>query len=209
MTHSLLEAKNITCYRGDRLLLHNFNLHLDSGQLLQVVGPNGVGKTTLLRILTGVLQSYQGDVLWQGMSIQKRLNEYYKDIFYIGHDLGIKAELTVFENLRFDLRYKNCRRSQIMDAIEALNLDHFHSSLCRNLSQGQRQRVALAKLALSNVRLWILDEPFASLDDLGMQKMQLLFKQKVQEGGSILLATHRLLTLKSLPVCSLQLVENR
>lgn len=205
MSHLFLQAKNITCSRGNRLLLQDLNFTVSSGEILQVTGPNGVGKTSLLKILTGILPIESGEVLWQGQSIKKNFDEYYQNLFYLGHDRGIKSDLTVFENLFLDLKYQSRDHSKILSAIQKLDLTGFEKVLGRHLSQGQRQRVALAKLLLSEVQLWILDEPFAALDSVGVECIQELIQQQINKNGSVILSTHRPLTLNNCSIRTLWL----
>ena len=194
-----LQAKRITCHRNQRVLFKDINIDLGEGDCLQVIGSNGVGKTSLLRILAGLLSFYSGDVFWRGIPINKNKPEYYRSLCYLGHQQGIKLELTVEENLRFNLRKMKNSGDQINQLLSNLQLTEYHSSMCYQLSQGQRQKVALARILLSDAPIWILDEPFATLDAKSMEKMQYYFLQKLKQGGMIILSTHRLLTLENLP----------
>lgn len=207
MSMPILSVKKVACYRQDKSLFRNINFRLHESELLQIVGCNGAGKTTLLRILTGIFQNYEGEIDWHGISIKKQLGEYTRNIFYLGHRHGIKNELTVYENIRFDLKCQTVSKSQILSAIEEMGLNGLDSTLCGHLSQGQRQRVALSKLILAKNKLWVLDEPFASLDLQAQNKMQQLLQQKISEGGAIIFTSHQPFLLNDIPLKILELSE--
>lgn len=192
--HFQLQAKHLTCYRGERLLINDLSFNVSSGELLQVVGENGSGKTTLLRALTGIFPPQSGEILWQGRLIQRDRLEYQRQFYYLGHQIGVKSELTALENLRLGFRVQ----ADVGEVVSELKLGPLQNILSRHLSRGQRQRVALAKLLLSDASLWILDEPFASLDSVMMDKVQMLLAKKIEKGGGVILTSHRALTLTKL-----------
>lgn len=205
MNQPILSAHNLSCARGERLLFDGLSFDLMPGELVQVVGPNGTGKTSLLRALTGVLSLETGDILWQGQPIQKYKALYHSDLLYIGHKQGVKSELTVFENVHFNFDQNVYSDAEIMQALDQLNLREFAFHFARQLSQGQRQRTALTKLLLNNANLWILDEPLAALDVHGVEKIQAIFRDKITAGGTILFTTHQPLTGCDMPIRTLQL----
>lgn len=167
---SPLIAKNITCVRGERVLFQDLNIKLHAGELLQVVGDNGVGKSSLLRILAGLLVPESGEVISD------------QECFYLGHALSIKSELTVSENI-------GC--SNIEKILQMWSLEQYENQLCKTLSQGQRQRVALARLSLSPEKWWILDEPFAHLDAEGVLQLEKLLQLHLDNQGMIVMSSHR------------------
>ena len=184
-----LEANRIACSRGDHLLFNELSFIMNNGDLLQIVGPNGIGKTTLLRVLTGIIPLQAGEVCWQGKAIQNNRTNYYQQLSYLGHRVAIKNALTVLENIRLE----SCldKQSHYQDIMETLGLAGIQHRLIRQLSRGQRQRVAWAKLLLSNAMLWILDEPFASLDEAMKHKIQGLMAEKLRNGGAVIMTSHR------------------
>lgn len=198
MHHPLLQANQITCLRNECLLLDNLNFQLSAGELLQIVGANGSGKTSLLRILMGLLQPERGELFWKGVPIQHDREAYYRHLCYLGHQQGIKKNLTVTENLRFTFTEKTYEQNDIQQAIDEIGLSGYEEQLARQLSQGQRQKLALAKLLLSDATLWLLDEPLAALDLESAHKIQRLFAKKITEGGAIILTTHHPLTFDNL-----------
>src|SRR5262249_43078017 len=154
-TH-LLTVKNLTYLRGERILFRELEFAIEQGQLLQIVGPNGSGKTTLLRLLTGILSLQQGEIFWKNQLMQKDRHAFLNSLLYIGHRLGIKADLSVFENLSLNVYREIIQPSHLNAVITQMNLLPQRDQLCRYLSQGQKQRVALAKLFISDHPLWIL-----------------------------------------------------
>ena len=162
----MLVAQNLCCERGDRCLFSALDFSLNPGSLLYVEGANGTGKTTLLRTICGLFTPESGDILWNGTKTRSLGDEFRKDVIYLGHHNGIKLDLTGLENLRFTLAMDgvNATEDQLLDALEDIGLGGYEDLPVRVLSQGQKRRVALARLLLSKIPLWILDEPFTALD---------------------------------------------
>lgn len=133
-----LQVKKLTCTRGDRRLVKNFCLSLRSGEIIQIVGHNGVGKTTLLKSLVGIVPLECGEVLWQGQPIQRDRLRYYKNIYYLDHQIGVKSELTVIENILLDVRME--RKKDWYSVLVKFGLANRQNTPARQLSQGQRQR---------------------------------------------------------------------
>ena len=176
-----LTVNKLSCRRGNHCLWQNLEFAVSPGELLQITGANGSGKTSLLRILAGLAPPDSGTVHWQGLPIA-----------YLGHQLAVKAELTVQENLRFQMQTTtaNTRLAALEQMGLTAHLDHFGYQL----SQGQKQRLALARLLINPALLWILDEPLAGLDAEMTEKVAVLMTQHVQQGGLIVFTTHRPLT---------------
>jgi len=190
----MLEAVDLTCERGERLLFSRQSFSAEHGTLLRVAGPNGTGKTSLLRIMCGLLEPTAGEIRWKGGNIRRLREEYWKDLVYIGHLNGVKDDLTVRENLRVSVRVAGRRadEAQLAQALDAVGLAGFEDSMARFLSQGQRRRVALARLYVSEeVPLWILDEPFTALDVRGVANLSALIARHIQNGGTVVLTTHQ------------------
>ncbi len=187
---TLLHIRSLTAYRNERLLMRDVNFSLGRGELLQVVGPNGCGKTTLLRIIIGLLPPQEGEVLFREKLIGVDRQAYHRNVFYLGHQIGVKGDLTVNEQLRFARR---CSFEKISTEVvlKELDLYDYKNEFCRNLSRGQCQRVALAMMMLSDAVLWILDEPFSALDQAAQIKVQDIFLRKIEEGGSIIFTSHQ------------------
>ena len=188
-----LEAIDLHCARGERSLFSALSFTLRGGELLRIGGPNGSGKTSLLRIACALLEPTRGEVRWAGENIRRLQEEFWRQIVYIGHASAIKDDLTSAENLRVACTLAGIRAqpARIGEALRELGLGGCENLPTRVLSQGQRRRVALARLALSEAMpLWILDEPFAALDPAAVERVQNLIAQHLARGAAVVLTTH-------------------
>jgi heme exporter protein A len=192
-TNHTLTADNLVGVRGDRLLFEQLNFNLSNGTVLYLQGANGSGKTTLLRTICGLSKPYEGSVSWCGENIHTLAEEYSQHVLYIGHLSGIKEDLTALENLQFSLALSgmNISENKATETLKMLGLAKGLNLPTRMLSQGQKRRVALARLWLQDLPLWILDEPFTALDTLATA----LLKQKIEayahDGGIVVMTTHQ------------------
>jgi len=203
----MLEAQNLSCTRGDRELFTDLNFKLEPGTLLYVEGPNGSGKTTLLRAICGLFLPTDGNILWQGENTRSLAEDFRKDVIYLGHHNGIKLDLSGLENLHIAsvLDGDNVSEEQLWDALKHMGLAGFEDLPTRSLSQGQKRRVALARLLANSARLWILDEPFTALDVAAVERLQTIIAEHVNKGGIVMLTTHQEVALTSGQVDRLQL----
>lgn len=200
----MLSAHRLCCERDDRILFSDLDFSLRPGQVLQVRGSNGSGKTTLLRIICGLVDSYEGELRWQGEALSDREEQLFPSLLYIGHRVGVNRVLTPRENLRWSCRlHSEVSEQALMEALEGVGLRGFEDSQCFSLSAGQQQRVALARLLLSPASLWILDEPFTTLDVTGVALLESLLGQHARRGGAALVTTHHALDLPELEVLDL------
>ncbi|NBU24841.1 MAG: cytochrome c biogenesis heme-transporting ATPase CcmA [Gammaproteobacteria bacterium] len=195
-----LKAIGIRVYRGDHAVLDGLDCELGTGRCLQVTGANGAGKTTLLRVLCGLIEPEEGELWWRGSRISLRSPEYQRALCYLGHLPPLKDDLTGRENLRFAsvLRSTSApggREAAIGAALAEVGAADFADRPTRSLSTGQRRRVALAALPLSEASLWILDEPIANLDAAGQAVVASLIARQLARGGSVIAATHQELGL--------------
>ena len=203
----MLDVSDLECTRGDRRLFTGLCFDLPPGTLLHVEGPNGSGKTTLLRAVCGLLQPQQGDIRWGGENIRRLKEDYCREVLYLGHLNGIKNDLTGLENLTVSatLDGDQVQQGEVWAALKRMGLAGFEDLPTRVLSQGQKKRVALARLPLSNARLWVLDEPFTALDKAAVELLQTLIAEHVDEGGMAIITTHQEVPLTSGQIQRLQL----
>ena len=187
------------CRRGDRRLFSGLDFALDAGTLLHVRGRNGSGKTTLLRTHCGLFTPEAGEIRWRGQPTRELGEEFQRDLLYFGHLNGIKGDLTGIENLTIAATLDGDRVDQtaIWEALKQIGLAGFEDLPTRMLSQGQKKRVALARLILSRAPLWILDEPFTALDTGAVALLQRLIADHIAAGGLAVLTTHQEVPLTS------------
>jgi len=199
---ALLSVHDLACTRGERLLFKGMNFTVGSGELLLVQGGNGQGKTSLLRLLTGLSRPDQGEVRWRGELIQRQRDTYHAEMTYLGHANGVKEDLNPIENLRFaeGLRGHAFDAARATATLERLGLARCLDLPCRVLSFGQRRRVALAALLMSTAKLWILDEPLTGLDAHAVALMEQLIRDHLAGGGLAVATTHQALNLEGIPV---------
>lgn len=193
--HATLQADGLTCIRDTSVLFENLSLSVESGQLLVIEGKNGSGKTSLLRILSGIRQQEEGSVSWNGKNIEKLGAAYRQDIAYLGHHNGIKHELTAVENLQMARIYGKISDKLLDDVLETIGLLQKADLKTSNLSAGQKRRLAMARLLLTDCSLWILDEPLTALDKAGIQLFEDLLKQHIAGGGIAVLSSHHEINL--------------
>ncbi len=190
----MLQTIDLECMRGERLLFAHLDFTVEAGTCLHIAGENGAGKTSLLRILCGLLSPTHGEVQWEGRNIRKLREDYWQQLAYVGHLNGVKDDLTALENVRFGsaVTGRAAPAERARTALAELALGAFEGSQARFLSQGQKRRVALARLFLAEAaRLWILDEPFTALDVRGVGVLVDLIERHTARGGIVVLTTHQ------------------
>ena len=204
-TSTLLEARDLGCIRNDRQLFAHLDFALEAGDMLVVEGPNGCGKTSLLRILTGLRLADGGEILWRGEPIDRLAGDYYEQVNYVGHHDGIKLELSCLENLRLARAMGIPSEADLDDVLEQVNLYAYGESEVASLSAGQKRRLALARLLATDSLLWILDEPFTSLDKASMELFASLFERHLERDGVVVITSHHDIVLPSREVQRLNL----
>jgi len=189
----MLEAVNLSCARGERRLFSGLNFSLPAGSYLQAFGPNGSGKTSLLRIVCGLAAPAAGEVRWDGTDIWGLGEEYFGAIAYVAHQNGVKDELDPIENLRISsgVAGNALSKREAQAVLERVGLGKQQHLPARLLSAGQRRRLALSRLLASRARLWVLDEPLASLDDDGARLARKLISEHLTSAGMAIIATHQ------------------
>ncbi len=203
----MLEVVDLECTRGDRKLFSGLGFSLVEGELLHLFGHNGSGKTTLMRTLCGLIQQSAGEVLWNGTPIRKQGEEFTREVIYIGHKNGIKDDLTGVENLCISSTLDGfpVSEEEAWDALERMGLRGHEDLPTRVLSQGQKRRVALARLLVNRAKLWVLDEPFTALDKAAVEYLQEIIRSHLDRGGMVILTTHQEVRITQGQVRELQL----
>lgn len=201
-----LRISNLACQRNGRVLFQNLNFSLNKGNVLFVAGENGSGKTSLLRILCGFRRQEEGEIYWN----KKRIGvspDYFQDISYVGHNNGIKDDLTVEENLSLMCTLLNVSKVDTDLVLKQIGLIEQADVLTGLLSAGQKRKLALSRLLVANSVLWLLDEPFTSLDKSSVEFFEGLIKLHVNRGGLIILTSHHEVNLSDLTVRYLNLAD--
>lgn len=189
-----LEARAVHLWRGEKHLLRGVSFVLSSGELLQVVGPNGVGKTSLLRCVAGLLPTESGDIVWRGRQVWEATDDFHQHLAYLAHVNGLKGDLTALENLRYGVGVKReVTTDELHETLQLLQIAQCADLPVRALSAGQKRRVALARIMLTRAALWILDEPITNLDAAGIALFESRIADHMRAGGMILTAAHQLL----------------
>lgn len=202
-----LEVRELTCSRGDRQLFHDITFNLNAGQLLYLQGHNGSGKTTLLRSLAGLLIPERGEILWNGSNTRRERQAFQQDLLFLGHLNGLKGDLSAVENLRYHsaLRGAAIAEADAWQTLSDIGLRGFEDLPVKYLSQGQKRRVALARLWLDRSALWVLDEPFSALDTAAVASLQEVIRKHLHRGGMAILTTHQEVPLIDTQVQRLEL----
>jgi heme exporter protein A len=188
-TAPLLEARALSFHRQDEPVFAPLNFLLRVGELVLIEGDNGSGKTTLLRMLAGLLHLDAGELLWRGDVLQR--DQCAGDILFLGHQLGLKADLTPRENLAIAVGLHGGRDGvSVSSALDGIGLSGYEDEPVRRLSAGQKKRAALARLALLPATLWLLDEPYANLDRIGIALVNDLLERHTDDGGAAMVTSH-------------------
>ena len=189
----MLEVVNLTCVRGTRRLFKDLNFSAESGELVELHGPNGSGKTSLLRILCGLATPAGGEVRWNGTSIRSLGEEYFGSVAYLAHQNAVKDELTAIENLRISSAVcgNALDKKEAQETLKRVGLTQQQNLPARALSAGQQRRLAMTRLLTSTARLWILDEVLTSLDDAAMNLSREFISEHLKQDGMAIVATHQ------------------
>jgi heme exporter protein A len=189
----MLSVSNLSCVRADQTLFSGVGFELAPGECLHLEGGNGVGKTSLLRILAGFSPAAQGEVRWQGELLGSSACRLPQDLLYLGHQLALKEELNALENLQAGaaIAGMSIAREAALAALQRLGLGSRAALPVRVLSQGQKRRVALARLVLQTQPLWLLDEPFVALDGPAQSLVAGFMEAHLARGGMVLFTSHQ------------------
>jgi heme exporter protein A len=198
-----LEAKGLSCIRDDRVLFEGLDFTLQNNQVLLLEGKNGSGKTSLLRIVCGFREQDAGELLWCERTIKD--SDFFAEMAYVGHLDGVKKELTVLENLKMSLALSQAGKYTIDQALDKVHLAGYDDSLVQALSAGQKRRLSLARLLITKKSLWVLDEPFTSIDKQGIKLIEAIMHEHISNGGMIILTSHHDLVLHEADVQKINL----
>jgi heme exporter protein A len=198
MNPSALRLQNLACIRGGKTLFTDLSVALEPGHLLRITGSNGAGKSSLLRMLCGLLTPSMGSIQWGSNSINADRDFFHTQLIYLGHTPALKGDLSAEENIiaAGSLSGDVITSSMARAALVSSGLGHLTSKLARTFSQGQKQRVALARLQLAQDKpLWLLDEPFNALDQDANEALQALIQGHLIRGGMVALSSHQVVAL--------------
>jgi heme exporter protein A len=186
-----LTADALTLFRGDRCLFKGLSFALNPGELLLLKGRNGSGKTSFLRAIAGLLELESGHVVWNDVAVTKEPQIFQNSLVWMAHQVGFKGDLTLLENLHFEASLRPQSSQDLEDVLKRLGLNRLKRLPMRSLSAGQRRRVALARMLLSDAQLWIMDEPVANLDDEGRALVIELISEHLAADGMVIMAAHQ------------------
>ena len=188
----MLLANNINFKRNNKTILRNINLSLPPKKIIHLSGKNGIGKTTLLKILTNILEPEIGEIFWNGKNIKKNPFEFYKNTTFIMDQQSSNNNLTVKENIFFwcKLFYSKIKSHEIESILEILQLNTYQNSHVNNLSYGEIKKLELSRLIIEQKKLWVLDEPYIGLDDKSVELINETIKNHAELGGMVIFTSH-------------------
>lgn len=192
----MLTVSGVHLWRGDRHVLRGVSFTAAPGRCVLLTGRNGAGKTSLIRVIAGLLEPEEGTVLWRGVSARSHRHDFHAELAYLGHEPPLKGDLTGRENLQFATAIRHAVSAAAMEAaLVRTGAVAFADRAVRTLSAGQRRRVALAGVLLTGAQLWLLDEPTTNLDADGQQLVADLIGEQLERGGLAVAAVHHSLPL--------------
>ncbi|MGI9205934.1 MAG: cytochrome c biogenesis heme-transporting ATPase CcmA [Woeseiaceae bacterium] len=191
----LLSGNDLCLFRGDRCLFKSINFALNEGQLLIIEGPNGSGKTSLLRGIAGLLDFEHGDIMWNEQPSGSNRQAFRGDLVWLSHKIGFKGDLNLVENLRLEASLRETHEDRLPQVLERLDLAALTALPIRALSAGQQRRIALARMLLAKARIWMMDEPFTNLDKAGQSLVSELLTEHLAKGGASIVASHQQLNV--------------
>ena len=192
-----LSANALTLIRGETCLFQDLGFALNPGELLLLEGQNGSGKTSLMRAIAGMLSLESGEIFWNGNDVSRQRQEFHGELVWIAHRTGLKGDLTLVENLRFEASLRPQSDIDSATVYERLGISRLKTLPLRSLSAGQQRRVALARMLLADVPLWLMDEPFTNLDREGRKLVVELVEEHLANGGMCVMAAHQDVDIKA------------
>ncbi len=206
---SKFNTTNLECIRRDNILFQGLDFSLEDGELLQIDGVNGSGKSSLLRICAGLVQASEGTVFWDGKDINECRYQYQQIMTYIGHTNGVKDGLTAKENINvIHALSGHEERINHNEVLKQIGLPDVEDVLLGKMSAGQKRRIGLTRLIINSSKIWLLDEPFTSLDVTGKSIIEKLIVEHCQKGGMVIFATHQAMEIEGHEVRHIHLGRN-
>ena len=193
----MFSVSNLSCSKGDKRLFSGVSFTLQPGQWLHLEGDNGVGKTSLLRLVCGLSALEEGEITWNNQAVSKDPQTFRANLAYLGHQLALKDDLSPLENLQTDAAIvgRQLTASDAKQALAQMGLRGRENLPVRVLSQGQKRRTALARLLVSSAKLWVLDEPFVALDSMAQNALSEVINAHLAKQGMVLLTSHQAVSL--------------
>ena len=194
---SKLIVNNLSCQKGYNLLFENLSFEINSGEVLKVSGANGSGKTSLLRIIAGLSSYESGEIDYDSFNLNSE--QYKLDLLYLGHLASLSPELSCVENLKYSsLLGKNSLKNDYSKALKQVGLEKYENDLVGTLSAGEKKRIALSLLFITQSKVWLLDEPFSALDSMAIMIIESKIEEHCINGGLCILTTHQECNIKNL-----------
>ena len=185
----MLTCNKLTLIKNNKTIFHDLGFALGTGSVLVITGGNGSGKTSLLKIIAGIIKPQAGEILWGDFTVEKIREDFYGDMQFIGHKNFLKSQLSVKENIEFYAKLSDTQMA-VSSALSFFDLNDISHEQVKNLSAGVQQRIRLSLLLACPATLWLLDEPSTNLDQFYKEKLHGLIKTRIKEQGMVLLATH-------------------
>ena len=196
---SLLESKNLSLMRNDHYIIRDLSIEISPKTVVNIFGNNGSGKTSLLKVLSGITEKTNGEILRNNV-----------DVIYVGHKNGLKSNLTIHENLALDnLQDRVIPSDEIDNVIRKYQMFDYRDTLVKNLSHGQQKRVCLMRTIIINSNLWLLDEPYSALDSKGIDILNNTIKEAVTNGVAVLMTNHKKIEIEKLNVKNFKLEDGK
>ncbi len=190
MEHYLRQILH-TLIRGERCLFEDLSFALNEGELLLLEGPNGCGKTSLMRAIAGMLSLESGKIFWNGIAVLKQRQTFHGDLVWLAHRTGLKGDLNMIENLQFEAALRPQSDLDHDEVFTRLGIERLKRLPLRSLSAGQQRRVALARMMFADVPLWLMDEPYTNLDREGRKLVMELIEEHLALGRMCVMAAHQ------------------
>ena len=192
-----LSANDLTLIRGETCLFQDLGFALNPGEMLLLEGQNGSGKTSLIRAIAGMLSLETGEIFWNGKDVSRQRQEFHGELVWLAHRTGLKGDLTLVENLRFEASLRPQNNIEPETVYDRLGISRLKTLPLRALSAGQQRRVSLARMLLADVPLWMMDEPFTNLDREGRKLVVDLVEEHLSSGGMCVMAAHQDIEIKA------------